>query len=101
MHEPSQLSVIADSAEVEILMIEKAHMHLFPEDVQDVLNSRLSKAFAPDKPYREEILNEIKDKFREWDKYKIMNFLSAIKTQFNLREEKEILKNGCVKRWKI
>ena len=33
MHEPSQLSVIADSAEVEVLLIDKANMHLFPEDV--------------------------------------------------------------------
>ena len=32
-HEPSQLSVIADSSEVEVLLIDKNNMHLFPEDV--------------------------------------------------------------------
>jgi hypothetical protein len=85
MHEPSQLSVIADSAEVEVLLIDKANMHLFPEDVQDLLNERLAVAFSPDRPYKENIMDEIKDKFRGWDRYRIVSFFNAIKAQYNLR----------------
>ena len=87
MHEPSQLSVIADSAEVEVLLIDKANMHLFPEDVQDLLNDRLAVAFSPDRPYRENVMDEIKDKFRGWDRYKIVSFFNAIKAQYDLRQE--------------
>ena len=77
MHEPSQLSVIADSAEVEVLLIDKANMHLFPEDVQDLLNDRLAVAFSPDRPYRENVMDEIKDKFRGWDRYKRLGFAGS------------------------
>ena len=87
MHEPSQLSVIADSAEVEVLLIDKANMHLFPEDVQDLLNDRLAVAFSADRPYRENVMDEIKDKFRGWDRYKIVSFFNAIKAQYDLRQE--------------
>jgi len=31
--QPSLLSVIADSAEVEIILIDKQNLHLYPEDV--------------------------------------------------------------------
>jgi len=90
MHEPSQLSVIADSAEVEVLLIDKANMHLFPEDVQDLLNDRLAVAFSPDRPYRESVMDEIKDKFRGWDRYKIVSFFNAIKAQYDLRQEQAL-----------
>ena len=33
LNEPSLLSVIAESAEVEIILIDKANMHLYSEDV--------------------------------------------------------------------
>jgi len=33
LHEPAQLSVIADSEEVEVLFIDKGNMALYPEDI--------------------------------------------------------------------
>ena len=42
MHEPSLLSVVADSSEVEIVLIDKANIHLYSEEVQKLLNDRLS-----------------------------------------------------------
>jgi len=71
MHEPSKLSVIADSAEVEVLLIDKQNMHLFPEDVQKVLNEGLSEAFSAERPYKSEVIDILKDKFKEWDQFKI------------------------------
>ena len=32
-HEPAQLSVLADSADVDVFVVDKAKMHLFPEAV--------------------------------------------------------------------
>ena len=46
-------------------------MHLFPEDVQKVLNERLSEAFSAERPYNSEVIDVIKDKFKEWDQFKI------------------------------
>lgn len=46
-------------------------MHLFPEDVQKVLNARLSQVFSAERPYKSEVIDVIKDKFKEWDQFKI------------------------------
>lgn len=67
--------MIADSAEVEIFLIDKSNMHLYPEDVQKLLNERLSKIFSVERPYDTQIVDSIKNKFREWDKFKIEGFL--------------------------
>lgn len=46
-------------------------MHLFPEEVQKLLIERLSSSFSAERPYSDKVVNTIKDKFKEWDKYKI------------------------------
>lgn len=97
-HEPSQLSVIADSSEVEILLIDKNNMHLFPEDVQKVLNERLSQIFSAERPYEKDVVEGIRDKFREWDRYKIQAFLHQTKMQYNIRFQNLTRANGAVPR---
>ena len=78
--------MIADSAEVEVLLIEKEHMHLFPEEAQRMLNTRLAEAFDPERPYSDETVEAIKAKFKEWDHFKIYRFLSQLKIMFNARQ---------------
>ena len=73
------MSVIADSSEVEILLLDKGSMHLYPEDVQKLLNERLSVAFSVERPYDQFVIDTLKDKFREWDKFKITTFLNSLK----------------------
>ena len=77
-YEPAQLSVLADSAEVEIYLIDKSNMHLYPEDVQKLLNERLFAAFSSERPFDKVIVDNIKDKFREWDKYRIKSYISRL-----------------------
>lgn len=67
INEPSQLSVIADSAEVDIFLIDKSSIYTYPEDVQKLLNERLSQIFSVERPYDKEIVDAIKNKFREWN----------------------------------
>lgn len=74
-HLPGDLAVIADSQEVEILLIDKKGSHLFPEDVQILLNEKLGAAFSPENPYGQEVMENIKNRFKEWDKFKTQTFL--------------------------
>ena len=83
LDEPSQLSVVADSSEVIIFLIEKQNMHLFPENVQKLLNDKLSSEFSVENPFSSEIVECIKDKFRDWEKFKINKFMQQLREQFN------------------
>ena len=85
LDEPSLLSVIAESAEVEIILIDKANMHLYSEDVQKLLNQKLSTIFEVDKPYPDKIIDKIKDKFRLWDQFKISTFIMHMQNNFNIK----------------
>jgi hypothetical protein len=46
-------------------------MSFFPEHVQKDIYSRLEKAFHPDNPYSTHVIEKIKDKFHEWEQYKL------------------------------
>ena len=50
-------------------------MNLFPEEIQKLLNERLSDMFSAERPYSPDIVDYIKDKFKEWDKFKTQSFL--------------------------
>ena len=90
--------MIADSAEVEIYLIDKSNMHLYPEDVQKLLNERLSTIFSVERPYDTHVVDSIKNKFREWDKFKIAGFVGQLREQFNIRQENLLRRNGSVTR---
>mmetsp|Transcript_25404 Transcript_25404/g.33969 ORF Transcript_25404/g.33969 Transcript_25404/m.33969 type:complete len:158 (+) Transcript_25404:222-695(+) len=48
---PAQLSVVADSAEVEILIFDKSEIAFFPEDVQREIVINLRKSQNMERPY--------------------------------------------------
>lgn len=53
------------------MIIDKENMHLFPEEVQRVLQQRLATAFSPERPYTDKIVEAMKDKFKQWERYKV------------------------------
>ena len=67
--------MVADSSEVVIYLIEKSNLHLLPENVQKLLNEKLSHEFSVEKPFSTEIVDCIKDRFRDWEKFKIKKFM--------------------------
>jgi hypothetical protein len=51
--------------------MDRGQMSFFPENVQKDIYERLEKAFHRDTPYPMHIIEKIKDKFHEWDQYKL------------------------------
>jgi hypothetical protein len=46
-------------------------MSFFPERVQKDIYARLERAFQAESPYAARVIEQIKDKFHEWDRYKL------------------------------
>jgi len=46
-------------------------MDLFPESTKKQITAKLLHVFEADRPYSLKTVQKIKDKFREWDVYKI------------------------------
>ncbi|CDW85001.1 camp-dependent protein kinase regulatory subunit [Stylonychia lemnae] len=104
----SHLSVIADSSEVELLIMDRTQLSFFQEKVQKEIYHRIEKAFQPDQPYESAVVEKIKDKFREWEKYKLETVNSILKfvDSFDLlkfsykigytKEEQENCRQKCI-----
>ena len=58
--------MVADSAEVEILIMEKSQMGLFPEDVQLEVVSELLRAPSVERPFTDKVMGGQQAKFAEW-----------------------------------
>jgi hypothetical protein len=46
--------------------------------------------FEPDRPYYMKQVQKIKDKFREWDIYKVKTVLDHMREQYTLRAESRV-----------
>ena len=62
-------------------------MEFFPENTQKQIWNKLMHTFEPDRPYMLKNVQKIKDKFREWDVYKIKSVQEHLKMSYNLRKE--------------
>jgi hypothetical protein len=60
---------------VVIYLIDKANMHLFPENVQKLLNDKLSLEFSVENPFSDEIVESIKNRFKDWETFKIKRYM--------------------------
>ena len=89
--------MIADSSEVEVLLIPRNNMHLFPEEVQTLLSDRLAKEFAYEQPYSKEITQFIQEKFKEWDRFKIKSYLLQTRLAYEERVHNFIKATGYIK----
>ena len=52
-------------------MMERSQMSFFPEEVQKEIYNRIEKSFQPECPYPAKIIEKVKDKFNEWERYKL------------------------------
>ncbi len=51
--------------------MDRAQMSFFPENVQKEIYDRIERAFMCDMPYPAAMIEKIKDKFSEWEQYKL------------------------------
>jgi hypothetical protein len=66
-----------------MFVIEKQHLQFFPEYVQKEILKKLAKAFEPDRPYSYINVEKIKNKFREWDMFKVQTANQHLKYAYN------------------
>jgi hypothetical protein len=66
-------------------------MSFFPENVQKDIYSRLEKAFHPDNPYSTHIIEKIKDKFHEWEQYKLETVGDIVRRQYYERRKNALM----------
>eukprot|EP00347_Sterkiella_histriomuscorum_P024525 403330805 len=82
---------IADSSEVELLIMDRTQLSYFQEKIQKEIYHRIEKAFQPDQPYEGTVVEKIKDKFREWEKYKLETVNSILKQSYAEKKKAQIL----------
>lgn len=68
-------------------MIDHQLLEFFPEHTQKHIWSKLMHVFEPDRPYMLRNVQRIKDKFREWDVYKVKSVQDHLRLNHNLRLE--------------
>ena len=52
-------------------MMNRTQMSFFPEDVQKEIYARVERQFQPEQPYSTKIVEKVKDKFAELERYKL------------------------------
>lgn len=62
--------------------MDRTQLSFFPEKIQKEIYHRIESAFQPDKPYEMTVVQKIKDKFREWEKYKLETVTSILKQSY-------------------
>ena len=70
---------MADSAEVEILIFKASEVAFFPEDVQRDIIIGLHKSISIERPYSEEGLQYVNNKYSDWDAGKLNILLKALR----------------------
>ena len=82
---------IADSSEVELLIMDRTQLSYFSDHVQKEIYQRLEKAFQPDAPYEGAVVDKIKDKFKEWERYKLKAVNSLLNQSYAEKKKTQIL----------
>ena len=67
-------------------MIDQQLLEFFPEHTQRHIWEKLMHVFEADRPYMLKNVQKIKDKFREWDVYKVSTYHQALKDTFAIRQ---------------
>ncbi|CDW86496.1 cyclic nucleotide-binding domain containing protein [Stylonychia lemnae] len=81
----SSMLSIANSSSVEVYLIDQQLLEFFPEHTQKHIWNKLMNVFEPDRPYMLKNVQKIKDKFREWDVYKIKCYQESMKQNYSQR----------------
>jgi len=71
--------------------MDRGQMSLFPEHVQKVIYTRIEKAFMHECPYPAKIIERIKDKFQEWERYKLETVGGIVRQAYFERKKDKLL----------
>jgi hypothetical protein len=66
----SLLSIIANSGQVTVLVVERSHLNLLPDFVQAAIYISLddpNQDCEADRPYSQSDIDKVKEKLKEWD----------------------------------
>ena len=67
----SLLSVIADSGQVEVYVLDRNDMSFIPDFILRRVYEKIAMIREPDRPFNPQKVEEIKDAMIKWDKYKV------------------------------
>lgn len=81
---------------MEVYLIDQELLDFFPDTTQKHIWSKLLHVFEPDRPYMLRNVQRLKDKFREWDVYKVKTVQDQMKAN-SLRRVGTAQGEGCVK----
>jgi hypothetical protein len=79
---PSMLTVIADSAEVEVIIIDKQNWSFFPEVIQKDIQISLEQKTSVESPFTHDYHDFVKDLFKQWDNDKLQFYVNGIKDAY-------------------
>eukprot|EP00347_Sterkiella_histriomuscorum_P000210 403376762 len=91
----SQLTIVATSSVVKLMVIQRSDKTYFNETTKKILEERISEKeyLDVDRPIKKmRDLLSIRDKERQWDKYKLQFEEQVIKESFHSRFDKQIFK---------
>lgn len=71
--------------------MDKSHITFFPENIQKQILARIEKAFMHESPYPVNVIERIKDKFQEWERYKIDTVGGIVRQAYFERKKDKLL----------
>lgn len=66
--------------------MDRSQMSFFPENVQKDIYARIEQAFHPECPYGPKIIEMVKNKFHEWERFKLQTVSGLLKDAFTERK---------------
>lgn len=72
-------------------MMERGQMSFFPEHVQKEIYARIEHAFQPEQPFNARIIERVKDKFNEWERYKLETVGGILRQAYTEKRKQSIL----------
>ena len=84
---PSMLTVMADSSEVEVLIMDKTNWSFFPENIQKEILTKLQRKISVERPYEQDFLEFVKELFTQWDQDKFKVYLQNVKDNHTKKQQ--------------
>ena len=85
----SNLSVVANSARVQVWILDKVDMNYLPDKVLKSVFEKVMFVKEEDRPFHESEIEFIVDQYNKWDKFKI----DLVERMFELKEIEKFMKN--------
>ena len=71
--------------------MDRDQMSYFPEHIQKEIYARIELAFMHECPYPAKVIERIKDKFQEWERYKLETVGGILRQAFFERKKDKLL----------